>query len=189
MKTFIQRAEGSAKLEVVPGSAHCAISEPFITITYKLAAQFDCAALDEQNFLFDALTFKTYFATLESKPIHYSCEILAAKIADDFLTLLGARKQFCLKITVIVEPFPGVGVEYCAEGNDVQTHKMPAAVYDTLAPVKIPSAPPSPVPARPVYTVEPATEKQVKYMRNLGIKFVPNVSKMQAIKLIAARVG
>lgn len=109
---FVQRAAGHLSLQVVPGSNHCAITEPTIEIDYNIAVGFDVSALDRQGFLFDSLAFKAYFEDLASKPIDFSCEYLTYKICQDFKAMLDQRLPYCRWIEVFVSPFKGVRVEY-----------------------------------------------------------------------------
>ena len=113
-QTFIQRASGDAILQVVPGTKHCSITEPSIHIRYHIAITYCTSALDEDGFLIEATAFKGYFTGLGANPISLSCERLSKKICMDFMDMLGDRKSKVLDCSVVLEPFPGVSVEYKA---------------------------------------------------------------------------
>lgn len=92
---FTQEAKGKATLQIVPGSAHCSITEPTIKIRYKISAELAYGILDKDKFTANSLLFEKYIRQLEETPISISCEMLAKKIAIDFANFFPAdKKQF-----------------------------------------------------------------------------------------------
>ena len=112
MHGFTQYAEGNVVLTVVPGSHHCGLGDTEINVDWEIELEFTGEALDDKGFLVDALDFNIYFGELAQIPLSYSCEMLARKIAKDFILAAATDKERLIGISVKISPMKGRAVKY-----------------------------------------------------------------------------